>query len=471
MNASPAGKLRVALAILLSLAGLAVSAKLLLDVHVKLAVADASAGPACGAGGGSACDAVLTSRWGRFPFGRNPDEPSVPTALLGFMYFAATSSWFFVVGRPSGSRRGWHLLAVLMTAAGAAFAGYMAWVMYTQLAGGALDSFSASEAGQTAGRPFCLWCAATQVAAGLLFLVTLTLWPRRPRVVAQAAGPAEAPPVVTLIPDHPSLRYVLAALLMAAGISGFAWSEYQRRLVGAQFDDARARLRDYDEDYEAVFFNFMAEPQVEIPVTADDSIRGHPDAPHTVVIFADFQCPYCQRAEKILREKVEEYPDRLRVVFKHFPMNKTCNQHVQGTPHPAACAAAITVEAARVVGGEEAFWKMFDELYANAGEFAKAAQPWVKNACEKLGIDHTALWRHINTRSAWKRIREHADQGNTVGVNSTPVVYYDGRKVGGWANSKFWDFLMYRDQQQPATRPAAAREATRPAAAPATRPQ
>ncbi|HOB76597.1 MAG TPA: thioredoxin domain-containing protein [Phycisphaerae bacterium] len=230
-----------------------------------------------------------------------------------------------------------------------------------------------------------------------------------------------------------------------------------------------ARLKDYEDDYQAVWFNFMNEPVVDIPVDPSDSIRGKVDAPHTIVLYMDLQCPICKAADKLLQEKLRKYPGQLRLAVKHFPLNKTCNPTVAGNTHPAACAAAVTAEAARALGGEEAFWRMYDELFEHQREFAKNPKEVVKEACARIGINHDALWKKIHTRSIWNRIREQATLGGQIGVSSTPTIYYDGRKVAGWANSKFWDFIMFREQQAsgvPATRPAA----TQPAG-PGTRPQ
>jgi protein-disulfide isomerase len=233
-----------------------------------------------------------------------------------------------------------------------------------------------------------------------------------------------------------------------------------------------ARLKDYEDDYQAVWFNFINEPQLNVPVDQTDSIRGKVDAPHTIVMFMDLQCPYCQGADKILEQKLAKYPNQLRLVVKHFPLDKTCNEHVTGQLHPAACPAAVAVEAARAIGGDAAYFQMYDELFAHQGEFAKSMIAFVKAACERNGISNDELWKKINTKSAWDRVKQQTAQVGQLGVDGTPTIFYDGRKVAGWANSKFWDFVMWREAQgvgaSPAPQPAP--QATQPAA-PATQPR
>ena len=75
-----------------------------------------------------------------------------------------------------------------------------------------------------------------------------------------------------------------------------------------------------------------------------------------------------------LEQRLTEFPGKFRIVFKYFPMNKTCNDYINNTLHAASCAAAVTAEAARLLGGQEAFWKMHDELFRDPDGFAKKAR-------------------------------------------------------------------------------------------------
>ena len=563
----------MALAILLSLGGLALTG-LLLDSHIKQATGGTPiARPLCEnnwLGPRFNGTDSLKADWARVPFGR-PVESSIPTALLGFIYFTAVSAWFLIVGRPSGSRYAWHWFAVLMTAVGAGLAGFLAW-----------------KERQFEGAINPLWAGA-QICAGVVFLLALLLWPRK-RLVAVMADPVSGPlqgpmPVRVPVPDYPPSRAMLAWVLCTAGIAALGWLGYngivngqtstqqianlrrsgdeadqaarqrqqdlelaraevtaerangeklagegktakeqlkatqdqlkaaedkaktaeeqaktaqeqvataqmqaktvdaQRADLAAQLEKLKAattqpdvvgelqrtkaalaelqqlqtqtaaRLKDYEDDYQAVWFNFMNEPVLDVPVDQTDSIRGKVDAPHTIVMYMDLQCPFCQGADKVLKQKLAKYPNQLRLVVKHFPLDKACNPHVNGQQHAFACPAAVTAEAARAVGGEDAFWKMYDELFAHQVEFAKAPREFVKAACERIGINNEEVWKKIGTTSVWDRVKKQTDQAATNGVEATPTIYYDGRKVAGWANSKFWDFIMWREQQAGGTTP------------------
>jgi protein-disulfide isomerase len=250
---------------------------------------------------------------------------------------------------------------------------------------------------------------------------------------------------------------VLAALLMTAAGSGFAWSEYNRRLEAAHATEYLARWQEYESDWQSVYNRYMAQPQVQIPILTEDSIRGNPDAPHTVVVFSDFQCPHCRNLDRQLREKLAPHPDYFRVVFKHFPMNRDCNRYLQGRTNPAACAAAATVEAAYILGGDEAFWAMHDTFFKNPAALSglQALEKHTREVCEQISIDYDELKAQFTTRSVWARVDRHIEQASGAGIRATPVVFLNDRRVTGWVNTKFWDYLVYLEQQKegPARRP------------------
>ncbi|HPD29056.1 MAG TPA: vitamin K epoxide reductase family protein [Phycisphaerae bacterium] len=429
MRQSAAAVTGVVFAALLALAGLAASA-VLLQRHVAVEVgSDPVLGAMCeDAEGQSSCDAILASKWGKIVLGRGDKSVTIPTAMFGFAFFACMASWYITVGQARGSRRWLHFLPVLGAAVGAVICIWLDVIMWSRF-----------------DRP-CWLCFLVHVLTLALLLVTLLLWPRQ----GMAAGPAVAPAGHIVESSygrqselsHPPLHLVLAAVLTAAAMSAAGWGIYQSRLRKAYSNEYFAKWQEYDGDYAAKHAKFMSQPQLQIPIMPEDPVRGPADAPHTVVVFTDFQCPHCRLIADMLDERMKEYPGRFRVVFKYFPMNTTCNIYIKNTPHGAACAAAVTAEAARILGGNETFWKMHDELFRDPEGFAKRSTEYVKQACEKLGIDHDALWKQIKTYGIWDRIRSNVGQGSALGVNATPTLFFDGRRMAGWGDRHTWRFLV-----------------------------
>src|SRR5690606_21268134 len=95
--------------------------------------------------------------------------------------------------------------------------------------------------------------------------------------------------------------------------------------------------------------------RVTVTIHPDDPIRGRQDAPVTVVVFSDFQCPHCKRFEHVLVELLERYPEHVRVVWKNFPLPM----------HAHARAAAELSRVAFRTGGNAEFWRLHDELFDN----------------------------------------------------------------------------------------------------------
>src|SRR4051794_26550827 len=97
----------------------------------------------------------------------------------------------------------------------------------------------------------------------------------------------------------------------------------------------------------------MSPAQLHIPVADSDHIQGPATAPVTLVEYGDYQCPYCGQAYPIVKEIQQSLGQKLRFVFRNFPIS---------TSHPHAQHAAEAAEAAAAQGK---FWEMHDHLYEN----------------------------------------------------------------------------------------------------------
>jgi protein-disulfide isomerase len=92
----------------------------------------------------------------------------------------------------------------------------------------------------------------------------------------------------------------------------------------------------------------------DIPV-GTSAVRGPENAPVTIVEFADMQCPYCIREYPKIKQILGEYPNQVRLILKHYPLNF----------HKKAKPAHAAIELVRQERGDEAFWKMHDMIMAD----------------------------------------------------------------------------------------------------------
>jgi len=157
---------------------------------------------------------------------------------------------------------------------------------------------------------------------------------------------------------------------------------------------------------------------VDLAVEVDperDHLRGPIDAPVTVVEYGDFECPYCGRAEPVVRELLRDFGD-IRYVWRHLPLNDV---------HPNAQRAAEAAEAAAHQG---AFWEMHDMLFEHQDALLLAD---VRRYAEELGLDLERFDEDMHRRCGAPRIAEDVDSADLSGVSGTPTFFINGRRHYG----------------------------------------
>ena len=153
-----------------------------------------------------------------------------------------------------------------------------------------------------------------------------------------------------------------------------------------------------------------------VPVDPDrDRIRGPGDSLVTVVEYGDFECPYCGRAEPVLRELLRDFGD-VRYVWRHLPLNDV---------HPEAQLAAEAAEAAALQG---AFWEMHDRLLEHQGAMGLVD---LRGHAEALGLDLDRFARDLEDHAGVVRIAEDVDGADLSGVAGTPTFFVNGRRYQG----------------------------------------
>jgi protein-disulfide isomerase len=157
-------------------------------------------------------------------------------------------------------------------------------------------------------------------------------------------------------------------------------------------------------------------PRFNVTVAPDDPSLGAANAPVTLVEFSDFQCPFCLRVAPTLKRLRQTYGDRIRIVWKDFPLTQI---------HPEAFKAA---EAAHCARDQGKFWEYHDVLFANQ----QALQPEsLKKYAADLGLNTGTFNTCLDTAKYGDRIQEQMGIGNGLGVGSTPSTFVNGRLVSG----------------------------------------
>lgn len=373
----------------------------------------------CRASGGG-CDQVLQSPWATLP-------GNVPLALVGLVYFSVIAVWYLVAGRANRAGRRWYLPIFALQLAGGLVSLLLLGVMIGQV------------------RALCGWCALAHGVNLVLLGLAWKLWPRD----RSAAGE----------PAWPPARLGVAALLLVVAVGALWVLGISNRQLQARVRSARAEVEHFHGDADLMrYLHLRSRPQA-IPIRPDEAVLGSGSAPHTVVVFSDFQCPACKSfADFFKHEIVPSLGDRVRLVYRHFPLDTDCNPHLGMTLHANACEAAHAAEAARELGGAQGFWKMHDALFARQADVAEGR--WAELAAG-AGLDGAAVAGRVARRSHRDRIAEDVRLAFALKLDGTPSIFVDGRYLEDWTNPEVWKAILAAPAATP--QPAPASDAGRPA--------
>lgn len=167
--------------------------------------------------------------------------------------------------------------------------------------------------------------------------------------------------------------------------------------------------------------------QLNLPVSERDHAQGPAEAPVTLVEYGDFECPYCGAAYSIVKATQRRLGNRLRFVFRNFPIT---------TSHPHAELAA---EAAEAAGAQGKYWELHDALYEHQRNLDMAH---LVGYAERLGLDVARFERDLREHRYRDRVREDFMSGVRSGVNGTPTFFINGlRYDGSWEEEPLVDAL------------------------------
>ena len=167
-----------------------------------------------------------------------------------------------------------------------------------------------------------------------------------------------------------------------------------------------------------LYSNTKGESNDEVIVLAE-KVKGNAEAAVTLAEYSDFQCPACASFTPVLKTIMDEYGDRLRFEYYHFPLISI---------HPSAELAARASEAAGVQGK---FWEMHDLLFERQTSWSQNINPKSQFAtfAQELDLDVDAFNRHLNAKTIREVVQDEMREGRTLKINSTPTFYLNGEKM------------------------------------------
>jgi protein-disulfide isomerase len=159
----------------------------------------------------------------------------------------------------------------------------------------------------------------------------------------------------------------------------------------------------------------LDKPRTKVPSSGKEPFMGGANAKVVIHEFSDFQCPFCARGNAVVKQVMTEYGDRVKLVFRHMPLSF----------HPEAEPAAIATMCAHRQGK---FWEMHDMMFEKQTELGTDAY---KAWAQELALNMEDFNTCFDNKETKNRVDADLKAAESIGVNSTPTFFVNGKKVAG----------------------------------------
>ena len=154
---------------------------------------------------------------------------------------------------------------------------------------------------------------------------------------------------------------------------------------------------------------------LRMEVAATGPAKGPEDAPVTIVEFSDFECPFCSRVNPTLDEVMENYGEKVRIVFRQFPLPMHSNAKKAG-------------EASLCADDQGKFWELHDAMFADQRNLGVDG---LKGMAETLGLETETFNECLDSGKYAAQVETDLAEGAAVGVTGTPAMFINGRFISG----------------------------------------
>ena len=378
------------LAIIAAAAGLGICLYLY-SLHVSLLMGEIKDGFLCGTENGLGCHSVTSSPHSVFL--------GLPLATWGAVFYCTIiflSLGGIIFRRDSGPAFfRWALwLAVLALV----FDLYLAYTMIFRI------------------QSVCQLCITTYLINIAIILILLVNFRREtaPRIALNAVFPwSKDAQGVDRYYRNVIKGLLIGGILLAAAV-GVAGSEFISKSLT---ENDRGRLAKVKEN--------LARRKPKSMAGENRPYTGSADAKVTVVEFSDFLCPYCAKTSKYLKLAESANRDKARFIFRHYPLDNSCNRKISRNVHPGACLLA---ESAACAAEQDRFWPYHDVAFETKG---KITRPVVQDIAVQVGLDLEAFNSCLDSDRGLRIVKEDIEAGINAGIRGTPSLFVNGRGLGG----------------------------------------
>ncbi len=163
-----------------------------------------------------------------------------------------------------------------------------------------------------------------------------------------------------------------------------------------------------------------------VPVDSADGTYGNPTSKIKIVVFSDFQCPFCKTAAFSFHTLLPSFKDRVFLTFKHFPLDPACNPAVSHKMHPFACSLARLGVCAQKKGK---FWEYHDRVFMKLEE-SDFAGGWdvLRTKLSSL-FSSSEIDECLRNSASLEQVQKDIELGLNLGIQGTPATFINGKLV------------------------------------------
>ncbi len=158
-------------------------------------------------------------------------------------------------------------------------------------------------------------------------------------------------------------------------------------------------------------------------VDSGEHIRGSKNADIVLVEYSDYECPFCKRFHESVKQAMDEYGDKIAWVYRHYPL--PFHQNAQMEAEASECVAEL--------GGNDAFWKFTDQVYATTDATGTSyTKDRLVGLVKELGLDTNKFTSCLDSGKYTNKVQADLSNGSEVGINGTPgtvVIAKNGQKT------------------------------------------
>jgi protein-disulfide isomerase len=278
----------------------------------------------------------------------------------------------------------------------------------------------------------CWLCIATYAINFIitLFLVKGVLKEPRPRISLRTIFPGTKDAQGIDLYYRNVIKGLLIGGILLAAVAGVAGSQFLSKA-----------LTEDDREYLAKIKKNLAQQKPKVIEVKNRPVLGSEDAAVTVVEFSDFLCPYCAKASRYIKLAESGTHDTVRFVFRHYPLDKSCNRKLRSDVHPGACMLA---EGAVCASEQNKFWEYHDIAFEAKGRISRSV---VMDNASKIGLALGEFKSCLDSGRGLKVVREDIEAAFNAGVKSTPTLFINGRRLRGVPKSWMLNEILQYSQK------------------------